>query len=140
MPTFSSNGSEHEQTVVIVEDDRALLNALSFAFEVEGLRVIGCACAEELLATPALPLHGCLVLDYRLPGMDGLRLLDQLRGRGCDLPALIITTATPALVNLLEGSGTALVEKPLLSGELLEQVRALMAPADALTGHRSLSN
>jgi two-component system, LuxR family, response regulator FixJ len=111
---------------VLVDDDPALLHALSFAFETEGYDVRSFADAEALLADPKAPAGSvCLVLDQRLPGMSGLALLAKLRAQNVAAPAILITTNPPSAVRReAEAAGVEIVEKPLLGADLADKVRA----------------
>src|SRR5581483_5221829 len=99
--------------VLVVDDDRAVRNSLVFSFQIEGFAARSYRGAQELLAEPVLPKRGCLVLDYKLPGMTGLQLLGALRDRHVLLPALLITTH-PSLALRQEAAhaGVLVVEKP----------------------------
>ena len=113
--------------VVVVDDDLALLAALRFALEAEGLRVAVFADAESaLVAAPGR--RSCFVLDYRLPGMSGLDLLEQLRRRGETAPAVLVTT-NPAMAtrSRARAAGVEIVEKPLLGNVLTRTVFSLLA-------------
>jgi two-component system, LuxR family, response regulator FixJ len=119
--------SWYTSVLIVVEDDAPLLTSLKWAFEVEGYQVRAFPDAESLLAEPELPLKGCLILDYRLPDVDGLELLRRLRARGVTLPAVLITTPGPGVVSAARAAGVPLIEKPLNAGTLIEQVRDLSA-------------
>ncbi len=110
--------------IVVVDDDQAVRNSLKFSLEIEGFAVRTYHGPQELLAEPELPQKGCLVLDYKLPGMSGLQLLAKLRDRKVDLPALLITTH-PSLALREEASraGALVIEKPLLGEALLDGIR-----------------
>lgn len=114
--------------LILVDDDVAVLSALKFLFEVEGFDVRAYANAESLLSERNIPDAGCLVLDYRLPGLNGLELLGKLRGRGVTLPAVLITTPTPLVREKAAAAGVPMVEKPLLTGALLDTIKALLNP------------
>ncbi len=73
-------------TVLVVDDDAAVRSALKFVLEVEGFRVRLYPDAGTLLADGDLPRQGCLVIDYRMPGMDGLELVERLRADHVALP------------------------------------------------------
>ena len=119
--------SEHNPGILIlVDDDNAVLSALKFAFEVEGFDVRAYADGESLLSAPGIPGRGCLVLDYKLPGLNGLQLLRRLRRRGVTLPAVLITTPEPLVVAEAAAADVPIVEKPLMTSALLDTVRGLL--------------
>lgn len=110
--------------IILVDDDPAVRASLAFSLELEGFLIETFDCAEELAERIEFPYNGCLVLDYRLPQMDGLALLDILRSRGIDLPAVLITSAPARAVrNRAAAAGAAIVEKPLLCDALTAAVR-----------------
>ena len=115
--------------VILVDDDSDVLNSLKFAFEIEGFQVRSHASAEHLLDDGPLPERGCLVLDQRLPGMDGLSLIDRLRLEGSAMPAILITTPSAEIVRRAALAGVEIVEKPLLCDTLVSKVKALISDA-----------
>ena len=117
-------------TVLLVEDDPAVVNALTFSLELEGFDVCAFSDGESLLASTPLPTRGCLVLDYNLPGMDGLDLLQRLRAARVDLPAILITTnPRRALRAQAALAGVQIIEKPLLTDALRDSVRNALGAA-----------
>lgn len=109
--------------VTIVEDDVSLLNALAFALEADGYAVSPFTAASPLLARP--PRADCMVVDLRLPDMDGLALIAALRARGPQPRAILITSNPDA--RLRQAAALAdieIVEKPLLGGELRQRIAA----------------
>ena len=119
-------------TVLIVDDDAAVRSALKFALEVEGFRVRLYAGSEAVLADLQLPRCGCLVVDYRMPVMDGLQLVDALRDRDVAMPAILITgRVNSELRRLAARSGIGQVlEKPLFDGVLVECIRRALGGCD----------
>ena len=93
-----NRASRRSAEVVVVDDDPAVLGALKFALELEGFSVADYRSGSELLAQSELPQAGCLVIDFRLPDMNGLDLLAALRRSGVTLPAILITTNPSALI------------------------------------------
>ena len=115
-------------SILLVEDDPAVVNALKFSLELEGFAVSAYADGETLLASRPLPETGCLVLDYNLPGMDGLNLLERLRAENVTLPAILITTnPRNALRTRAALAGVQIIEKPLLTDALRDSVRRALA-------------
>jgi FixJ family two-component response regulator len=112
---------------VVVDDDPAVLGALKFALELEGFAVAPYRSATELLAQQRLPQSGCLIIDFRLPDMDGLNLLASLRTRAVNLPALLITSQpSSALRKRAAAAAVPIVEKPLLGNALLDAIGVAM--------------
>ena len=79
---------------------------------------------EELLNEDSLPDASCLVVDYYMPGMNGLELVAHLRDRNVLIPAILITPApSDNLRNRAATAGVPIVEKPLLGSRLLDSIR-----------------
>ena len=114
-----------EPTVVLVDDDQSVRDALKWLIESVDLRVDSYSSAAEFLETfdPAAP--GCLVLDVRMPGMSGLELQENLAAHKCGLPVIIITghADVPMCVRAFDGGAFAFLEKPINQQDLLEEVR-----------------
>jgi FixJ family two-component response regulator len=110
--------------VCVVEDDAAVRNALKFSLEVEGLAVRLHDGAASLLEDPGLPSCRCLVIDFRLPAMDGLELAEELRTRAIAAPIIMITgRATRDLRARAAKLGVRrVIEKPLPDGDLLQAI------------------
>jgi two-component system, LuxR family, response regulator FixJ len=110
--------------MLVVDDDSAVGNSLKFVLEVEGFQVRIFSSAEELLNEDSLPDASCLVVDYYMPGMNGLELVAHLRDRNVLIPAILITPApSQNLRNRAAAAGVPIVEKPLLGSRLLDSIR-----------------
>jgi len=115
-------------TVVVVEDDDAVRNALAFSLQTEGHSVRAYQCAESLLEDAFLVEIHCLVVDYKLPAMNGLDLLRELGRRGINAPAILIATGPGPAVRTAAGRlNVSIVEKPLLTEELYDLIAAKLA-------------
>ena len=113
--------------LLLVDDDPAVRASLQFSLELEGFKVEAFDGGETLLSQAKLPNFDCLVLDYRLPGIDGLSLLSLLRERGETCPAVIITSnPTRSVRQRTTDAGAVLIEKPLLSDGLTAAIRRLI--------------
>ena len=113
--------------LLLVDDDSAVLASLQFSLELEGFAVDAFESGKTVMARTSMARHACLVLDYRLPGIDGLSLLHLLRERGETGPAVIITSnPTRAMRQRTTDAGAVLIEKPLLSDSLTTAIRRLI--------------
>lgn len=117
--------------VCVVEDDAAVRSALKFSLEVEGLSVRAYNRAAGLLDDPDLGSCRCLVVDFRMPEMDGLELVKVLAARGITTPVIMITgQATRDLgVRARKLGIRRVIEKPWPDGELVKAVQAALADA-----------
>ncbi len=116
---------KREPTVVLVDDDQSVRDALKWLIESVELRVETYASATEFLESfdPAEP--GCLVLDVRMPGMSGLELQENLAAHKCGLPVIIITghADVAMCVRAFDDGAFAFLEKPVNQQNLLEQIQ-----------------
>ena len=78
-------------TVFIVDDDPSVRDALGLLLGVHDYRLAVFADADSFLRALKPHWHGCLLLDIRMTGMDGLSLQKKLLELGCDLPVVIMT-------------------------------------------------
>lgn len=113
--------------ILVVDDDPDVLKALKFSLEVEGFEVHACASGKELLGHGALKACSCIVLDYKMPGMNGLEVLDKLAAAQVPAPVIFITgPLTNDLWRRAMGSGARVVlEKPLLDKSLAQRIHEL---------------
>lgn len=80
-----------ELTVFIVDDDPSVRDALSLLLSVKGYRTAVFASGEDFINAWRPEWSGCMLIDLRMPGMDGLTLQKKLGEMGCLLPVIIIT-------------------------------------------------
>lgn len=80
-----------DRNVYIIDDDAAVRDALGLALSVRGYQTSIFADAESFLAAFRPDWRGCILIDIRMPGMDGLALQKRLLELGCRLPVIIMT-------------------------------------------------
>lgn len=115
--------------ILLVDDDPGLRLALEFRLGIEGFAVRSFASGEALIREQVFPERGCLILDWRLPGLNGLQTLLELRRRDMRLPAILITSNPgQELQAAAAAAGVPVVEKPLLTNELEDQIWRLLVP------------
>ncbi|KXB30301.1 two-component system response regulator [Dechloromonas denitrificans] len=78
-------------SVFIVDDDASVRDALSLLLGIHDYRVAVFADAESFLKAYKKEWRGCLLLDIRMPGMDGLSLQKHLAELGSELPVIVMT-------------------------------------------------
>ncbi|MBS7662694.1 sigma-54-dependent Fis family transcriptional regulator [Pseudomonas lalucatii] len=114
--------------VIVVDDEAAIREAVQQWLELSGFRVQSCASADQALALVDRDFPGVLVSDVRMPGSDGLQLLDKLVALDRDLPVILITGHgdVPMAVQALRQGAYDFIEKPFTPERLLDSVhRAL---------------
>lgn len=117
-------GAVPRPLVAVVDDDRAVVNSLEFALGTEGYRVAAYFSAQAYLDHAETGVD-CLVVDVRLPGMDGIQLLEELRRRG-PVPPHILIASNPGrrCRDWAAARSVPLVEKPFLDEALTERIKA----------------
>jgi FixJ family two-component response regulator len=117
----------HKVVILVADDDPAVRKALKFSLELDGFEVHSCANGEELLNHPKLKACDCVVLDYKMPGMNGLEVLEKLKAAQIDTPVIFITgPVTKDLRERAMRKGARLVmEKPLLDKSLSNKIHEL---------------
>ena len=125
---ISPSPAASQGLVLIVDDDQAVRDALKFALELDGLSVETCGGGEDLLRHPRLAQARCLVLDYVMPGMNGLAVMTELKRRDLAVPVIMITAPlSREIVRRAIAAGVAgILEKPLLEDALLERIRRVL--------------
>ncbi len=112
-------------SIFIVDDDPGALNSLRFLLESEGYTVLAFHDGPDLLSTFPRPEPDCLVIDYKLPTMNGLDVVHRLRELFVGAPVILITGhPDPAIRAEALAAGLELVEKPLSQEQLLGMVAA----------------
>jgi FixJ family two-component response regulator len=121
-------------TVHIVDDDPSVLRSLARLLRAEGLEARAWNGAGEFLAAEgALQLPACLVLDLKMPEMDGIALQEELARRGRDLPIVFLTAHAdvPASVRAVKAGALDFLLKPFVPEQLLSVVRSALARSSA---------
>jgi FixJ family two-component response regulator len=110
--------------VFVVDDDVSVRESLELLIKLAGWRALVFASAQEFLAHPRASVPGCLVLDVRLPGLDGLELQRQLANRP-ELPVIFITGHgdVPMSVRAIKAGAVEFLTKPFRDDVLLEAIR-----------------
>jgi len=113
-----------EAVVFVIDDDEAILDALSWLFQSRGVAARPFASAEAFLAAWQPGLCGCVVLDIRMDGMSGIELFDRLRALDPGLPVIFLTGHgdVPMAVAMVKKGARDFVEKPFNDNDLVDRV------------------
>ncbi|TIU35502.1 MAG: response regulator [Mesorhizobium sp.] len=127
MESAADSASLEEPTVIVVDDDPAVRRSLKFSLELEGFSVRTYADAADLLNEATLPTFGCLVIDYNLPQLNGLEVLQRLRNGQTRLPAIIITSYPSKMLRESAAAlGIPIVEKPFFNHTLSDSIHVAL--------------
>ncbi len=118
-----------QQTIYIVDDDEAVLDALALLLDTVGLNCQTFASAIQFLAAYDGVSGGCLVLDIRMPGMSGLELQEKLIEEHVLLPIIFITGHgdIPMAVEAMRNGAHDFIRKPFREQELLDRINEALA-------------
>ena len=120
--------SQEPSLVAVIEDDRALREAIESLLGSAGFAATGFESAEEFLCCAGDPC--CVIVDWRLPRMSGLDMLQRLRAARNPVPAIVMSArdeeARQAAHHLQDVMGAvAFLRKPFQGEVLLQLVRAV---------------
>jgi len=122
--------SRSRPVVAVVDDDAAVCNSLTFVLELEGFSVRTYASGAELLRASDIGACDCFVVDERMPGMNGLEVIAEMRDRHISAPAILIISQPNARVSARAArSHVPIVEKPFLGNTLVEKIREVCSPS-----------
>ena len=126
------------QTIALVDDDRNILTSVSMALEGEGYEVRSFSDGEEALRSLATRPASLVVLDIKMPRMDGMELLTRLR-QTSNVPAIFLTSKDDELdeVEGLRRGADDYITKPFSQRLLIERVRALLRREESRQGGAS---
>jgi two-component system alkaline phosphatase synthesis response regulator PhoP len=122
-----------ERRILLVEDEPSLVVTLVDRLASEGYAVDSATAGDQGLARALAGSYDLLILDVMLPGMDGFAVCRELRGRGVNVPVLMLTArgqVVDRVVGLKLGADDYLT-KPFEMAELLARIEALLRRARA---------
>ena len=120
------------RTIALVDDDQNILTSVSIALETEGYRVKTYKDGEEALRGIGQPPVDLAILDIKMPRMDGMELLQNLR-QTSQLPIIFLTSKDDEIDELLgfRMGADDYIKKPFSQRLLIERIRALMRRIEA---------
>ena len=118
-------------TVFIVDDDPLIRASLEASLTALGLQTEKFASAEQFLVYAGPHQVGCLLVDVRMPGMDGLQLQEELSRRNVPVSVIVMTghADVDLAVRAMRNGALDILEKPFKRDKLLSKVSAALAVA-----------
>jgi len=125
-------GDSYRASILVVDDEAAIRDSLHMILEYEGYRVEEAASGSQALSKVAERAPDAIVLDIKMPEMDGLELLKALRERGYDMPVLMISghADVATAVEATRRGAFDFFEKPL------QRERVLLSLRNAVEAYR----
>jgi RNA polymerase sigma factor (sigma-70 family) len=123
VPTTAA--SSGEPVVYVVDDDAGIRSALRRLLTVAGIAVEPYDSGPSFLAGAKFDRHSCVLLDVRMPGMDGLEVQARLNAQHAAMPVIFLTGSAdiPMAVAAMREGAVDFIEKPFENAHLLERVR-----------------
>jgi len=116
--------------IAVIDDDPAVCNSLKFSLELEGFAVRAYRSGAEFLAASDFRDCKCFVIDQRMPAMNGMELIAELRRRNVSAPAILIISQPNRVLSARAAEAhVPIIEKPLLSNALVDKIREVCAGA-----------
>jgi FixJ family two-component response regulator len=115
-------------TVHIVDDDPSVRDSLALLLSLHGHATASFASAEDFLAAARADWAGCAIVDIRMRGMDGLRLLQEMKARAILLPTVIVTAHgdVASARAAFKDDAVDFLEKPFDESALVSAVEACL--------------
>ena len=116
--------SDRCRTICVVDDDPAVCKALSRLIKLSGFNVKSYGSAQALLDDKQLGSIDLLLLDIKMPAMDGFALQDHLSAAGFNIPIVFMTAheADRMRATVMEKGAVAFLQKPFEEQDLLEAI------------------
>ena len=135
--SLNGNGTALEQRILVVDDERSIVDAVATALRYEGYQVDEAHTGRDALAAVAESEPDLVVLDWMLPDIEGIEVGRRLREQGFKTAMLFLTAkdATENKVEALRAGGDDYVTKPFSLAEIVARIQAILRrTAGALPG------
>ncbi len=132
---------EQIYTIYIVDDDEAVRDSLRILLDAVGYETEAFACGPDFLDACDADFKGCVLLDVRMPKMNGLEVQERLRAVRPDLPVIIITGHgdIAMAVGAMKAGAVDFVEKPFHEDTLLQSIDTALKRAEQSDRQHAMS-
>ena len=113
-----------DRIIHLVDDDEAIRRSAGFMLKTSGYQVRSYSSGVELLKDAKELSPGCILLDVRMPGMDGLQVQEALQERGIGFPVIVMTGHgdVGVAVQAMKAGAVDFIEKPFEKAVLLSAI------------------
>jgi FixJ family two-component response regulator len=121
--------------ISIIDDDESVRRTTALLIESLGFRAAAFESAEKFLSSDHLNDASCLIVDVRMPGMNGLQLQSQLAATGSRIPIIFITAYDDkaSRQRAIQAGAAAFLGKPFTDEELLQWIRSALRQEESGT-------
>jgi two-component system response regulator FixJ len=118
--------NDAEKVVHVIDDDDSVRRSVGFMLKTSGYRVQSYSSGAEILKEAKSLETGCILLDIRMPGMDGLEVQQALRDHGVAMPVIIMTGHgdVPLSVRAMKAGAIDFIEKPFEKEVLITAIES----------------
>ncbi|MCA9217521.1 MAG: response regulator [Planctomycetales bacterium] len=125
-------GNPKSRTILMIDDDRDIVDSTCRRLENEGYRTIAAFDAEQGIDSAVHCKPDAIILDVRMPGMNGINALTQLKQRAetKPIPVVMLSASVVDQNSCLDAGARFFIKKPYLSKHLLAAVDTAMGEID----------
>jgi two-component system response regulator FixJ len=122
-------------TILVLDDDADVLGSLQFLLETHGFTVRTFRSPAAMLSWAKIHPFDCVVVDYKMPDIDGLEVVSRLRGSGVGVPMILVTGFPDELI-FTKAAAAGVREvllKPLFEDSLVARIREYLRESAPLS-------
>ena len=120
-------------TILVLDDDVPVLSSLQFLLETHDFAVRTFRSGASMLDWATLHPSDCIVIDYKMPELDGLQVATQLRARGVATPVILVTGFPDDSIYIKAAAAgiQQVLLKPDLEDSLISRITSMLPAANA---------
>jgi len=123
--------------VLVVDDEPIVLKSCRMVLEAEGFEVMMAGSVQEALAVIEVQVPGLLLVDVKMPVLDGMYLMRQVREKRPGMPIIVMSgySTRETIREALELGAATFIAKPFTPDELADTVRSILKSREKEEGH-----
>ncbi|MBN2126005.1 MAG: response regulator [Deltaproteobacteria bacterium] len=115
--------------ILVVDDERLVLKGCQRVLEASNFQVLTAPSVEEALRVVEREAPSVLLVDVKMPGRDGMSLMQEIRAKGLRIPAIVMSGygTTETIETAMKMGAASFVSKPFTPDEILRAIRGVLA-------------